>query len=378
MNDSPSSNGRLSHRLLNIAGDLADIAANPPNEMDSKAMARLSSQLIALSGQVAIGERIDPSRIPDEPRAGLDDLWRAAFERTECAFVPELPRAVLEEFARLCGASQPPGPCPNCAQEFQRGKEACAREAAELASRLAQPPSACHLHPEATLGCRKCIELDVAGWQLGVNERCPTCRSPKPHRHPTGDFGEPTRSCNDPWHSPTKPATPMPCTCLSFQCDQMQGDELAVDRYCRKEAPPGYTTPAAMRERLSPERRAMADEGALRVRADFGIADETSGATCPHGKPVDDDEHQCQKCGPVVSGETDAPHVELRYTPVGVPPHQALQYDKSPHSDQDLCYRVTVELVSVGDDPCIYAGQEHCKALDLDANDKCRACGKQC
>jgi hypothetical protein len=26
----------------------------------------------------------------------------------------------------------------------------------------------CHLHPEAEYGCRKCIELDVAGWQSAV------------------------------------------------------------------------------------------------------------------------------------------------------------------------------------------------------------------
>ena len=25
-------------------------------------------------------------------------------------------------------------------------------------------------------------------------------------------------------------------------------------------------------------------------------------ARCPHGKPVDDTEHQCRRCGPVVSG----------------------------------------------------------------------------
>lgn len=52
----------VSAKLRRIAGDLADIAANPPMEMDSSAMARLASQLLALAGQVAIGERIDPHK----------------------------------------------------------------------------------------------------------------------------------------------------------------------------------------------------------------------------------------------------------------------------------------------------------------------------
>jgi len=52
----------LSAKLREIAGDLADIAANPPMEMDSRALARLSSQLLAIAGQVSLGESIDLAR----------------------------------------------------------------------------------------------------------------------------------------------------------------------------------------------------------------------------------------------------------------------------------------------------------------------------
>lgn len=52
----------ISAKLRRIAGDLADIAANPPVEMDSRALARLSSQLLAVAGQVSLGEAIDPRR----------------------------------------------------------------------------------------------------------------------------------------------------------------------------------------------------------------------------------------------------------------------------------------------------------------------------
>lgn len=30
--------------------------------------------------------------------------------------------------------------------------------------------------------------------------------------------------------------------------------------------------------------------------------EQDTSARCPHGKPVDDTEHQCRRCGPVVSG----------------------------------------------------------------------------
>lgn len=70
----PSSKERLSHRLLNIAGALSEIASNPPNEMDSKAMARLASQLIALAGQVGLREDIDPTRASSETSGNVDSI----------------------------------------------------------------------------------------------------------------------------------------------------------------------------------------------------------------------------------------------------------------------------------------------------------------
>lgn len=69
----------VSARLREIAGDLAEIAGNPPNDMDSQAMARLASQLLAVAGQVALGEQIDPRRLQDETSEVLPlDLMRLA------------------------------------------------------------------------------------------------------------------------------------------------------------------------------------------------------------------------------------------------------------------------------------------------------------
>lgn len=39
----------------------------------------------------------------------------------------------------------------------------------------------------------------------------------------------------------------------------------------------------------------------IEIRVSPASALETP-ALCPHGKPVDDTEHQCRKCGPVESG----------------------------------------------------------------------------
>ena len=83
------SNQRLSYRLLNIAGDLSEIAANPPNEMDSQAMARIASQLIALAGQVRLGEDIDPSRVSVETTAPTTG---AAIKQRMHAELAEVPK----------------------------------------------------------------------------------------------------------------------------------------------------------------------------------------------------------------------------------------------------------------------------------------------
>jgi hypothetical protein len=55
---------RISVRLRAIAGDLAEIAANPPQAMDSKAMAKIASQILAIAGQVYLDEL-------DAPRSSL-------------------------------------------------------------------------------------------------------------------------------------------------------------------------------------------------------------------------------------------------------------------------------------------------------------------
>ena len=61
--------------LRRIAGDLTDIAANPPMEMDSAALARLSGQLLAVAGQVSLGEKIDPRRSDVKAGANLKCPW---------------------------------------------------------------------------------------------------------------------------------------------------------------------------------------------------------------------------------------------------------------------------------------------------------------
>lgn len=46
----------VSAQLRQIAGDLADIAANPPTEIDSAMLTKMASQLLALAGHVYLGE----------------------------------------------------------------------------------------------------------------------------------------------------------------------------------------------------------------------------------------------------------------------------------------------------------------------------------
>lgn len=73
-------NTRVSAKLREIAGDLADIAANPPSAMDSKAMARIASQILTLAGQVYLDELDSPS-LPPEPAGEPSIEWLTAFFR---------------------------------------------------------------------------------------------------------------------------------------------------------------------------------------------------------------------------------------------------------------------------------------------------------
>lgn len=45
------------------------------------------------------------------------------------------------------------------------------------------------------------IERDQSTKSVVTPSRCPTFDSPEPHRHPTDDFGGPTKSCKDAWHA---------------------------------------------------------------------------------------------------------------------------------------------------------------------------------
>lgn len=56
---------RVSSQLQDIAADLAEIAANPPAEADSRFLAKAASNLLALAAHVYLGEQIDPSRVPN-------------------------------------------------------------------------------------------------------------------------------------------------------------------------------------------------------------------------------------------------------------------------------------------------------------------------
>jgi hypothetical protein len=121
-----ASNQKLSHRLLNIAGDLSEIASNPPNEMDSQAMARIASQLMALAGQVRLGEDIDPTRVK-RPALGIPHGCSGEFAtyvdapapETGCAECTRLRNDIQE---LTCG--DPRLACPNCRPEAQRVPQA--------------------------------------------------------------------------------------------------------------------------------------------------------------------------------------------------------------------------------------------------------------
>lgn len=51
----------ISEKLREIAGDLAQIASNPPNAIDSLMLAKLSASLLSIAGQVALDERLAPA-----------------------------------------------------------------------------------------------------------------------------------------------------------------------------------------------------------------------------------------------------------------------------------------------------------------------------
>jgi hypothetical protein len=67
-----TSNQRVSVKLREIAGDLAQIASNPPHAMDSQWIARHASQLLAAAWQVELDEQASDKAF-DQPHHGHAD-----------------------------------------------------------------------------------------------------------------------------------------------------------------------------------------------------------------------------------------------------------------------------------------------------------------
>lgn len=118
---------RASQRLQHCASELADIAANPPREVNGHELARLSARILSVAAHVAMGERTSTPETRSEPTAegALKELrGRLGLETAVATEASDSPWERREDpylYCRSCGNIQQRGHVPNC-PELNRGK----------------------------------------------------------------------------------------------------------------------------------------------------------------------------------------------------------------------------------------------------------------
>lgn len=99
---------RPSQRLHHCASELADIAANPPREVNGPELARLSARILAVAAHVAMGERTSTQETSPAPEPTLAE----AFDRLRKVYEPEVVHAVTcKLFPDPHDEREPVGPC---------------------------------------------------------------------------------------------------------------------------------------------------------------------------------------------------------------------------------------------------------------------------